>query len=274
MTPLALRTAGFALLALTPACDGPGGYDRLVFVDGRGVDAVSDTLLAFTVEGVPAVLVLDVVARRMDTVAAGSLSSPVHVQRVGDRWFVSDAESGAFSIVVLAADGRVERRIPLAGISATPHQFVALEDGSIVVVGLDDRLVRLIGDSVATFALARAGSRPPLLLGAAGGVLHAVPDDHIALYNAFGNIRWRVEWPWTEDIFITDLAVDARGRIHTLAGVPNEGNGVFVVYSVVATTGEIDRWSAPGSTATFAVSRLGEVSQDSLSGWVGAPGEP
>ena len=38
--------------------------------------------------------------------------------------------------------------------------------------------------------------------------------------------------------------------------------------------GEIDRWSAPGSTATFAVSRLGEVSRDSLSGWVGAPGEP
>jgi hypothetical protein len=196
------------------------------------------------------------------------LTSPFHAQEVGGRWFVSDVDGGRPSIAVVSADGALERRIPLDTLATAPHQFAVLPDGRVVLEMPDHRLVSLSADGeLTTFAIIEEGDRPGLLVAAAGGVLHALPHRSITLYNAQGNLRWRLPWPWHEGAFVTDLAVDARGRYHVLAG--EEGRNTFVVFTLSHTSGEVLRWSVPGPYATFVVDRLGQIEPDTADRWLG-----
>jgi hypothetical protein len=87
--------------------------------------------------------------------------------------------------------------------------------------------------------------------------VHAIPDQTITLYNAFGNIRWRVEWPWAETAFVSDLGEDSRGRIQVIAGVA--ADNTFIAFSMTPATGEVVRWSEPEPIGSFVADRLGEV---------------
>ncbi len=256
--------AGIVLLA---ACGRPTTL-RPVFVDGRAVHQADDSTLGLTREGTPGLLVVNVATGASDTLGTDILSSPFHVQSHDGRWYVSDIDDGRSSIAVLSVDGELVTRIDLTGVTVAHHQFALLPDGRIVLEAPDQRLAMLDGDSLTTFALTEGAMRTGLLVAAGGGVLHAVPDHTITLYNALGNIRWRVEWPWAETAFVSDLSVDGQGRPHVIAGIPSEGDGVFIVFSLAKDTGEVDRWSAQGRFATFVVNWLGEVRPDSTSEWI------
>lgn len=240
------------------------GHD-LVFFAGRAVAPVGDSLFVVALPTAGAVLALDRHGRT-DTLGAAVLTSPRRIQVLGDTWYVSDVDSSGPSVVALAPDGTLRRRVRLRGITPLPHQFAALDDGSIVVEAPDRRLVRVRRDSVTTFAVTDQGPRPSLVAGANGGVLLAVPNHWITLYNAFGTIRWRIEWPWRETAYVNDVAVDATGRIDIIASVP--ANGTFVVYTIAASTGEILRWSAPQARSTFVVDQLGAISPADSIAWL------
>ncbi|MBI2535578.1 MAG: hypothetical protein HYW06_01095 [Gemmatimonadetes bacterium] len=242
------------------ACGPSGPAPQPIFMDGRAVTAVGDTLLAFTRSGLPAVLLRHRSSGTVDTLGRGALHSPLHIQFINDRWYVSDVEDGKPSLAVFARDGRLERRVDLARVGAVPHQFAVLPDNRIVVAMPEGRLVALQGDSATTFVDARGGPKTGLVAAASGGVVQALPDKHLTLYNQFGHIRWRIDWPWLETAFVTDLTVDANGRIHIIAGIPSENN--FVVFGLAATTGEVVRWSTPGPYASFTVDFLGEIRPD------------
>ncbi len=207
----------------------------------------------------------------VDTLGADVLLGPVQIQELAGHWYVSDVEDGKSLLVILSASGEVVRRIALDTIASAPHQFAALPDGRVVVEAPDGRLVALSDTGVATFALTPdSPTRTGLLVAGHGGALHAVPDHFVTLYNENGNIRWRLEWPWDASAFVTDVAVDAQGRFHVIAG--QEGREIFIVFTLSPTTGEVLRWSEPGPYATFVVSRLGNIEPDSAARWVGAAG--
>ncbi len=253
--------------SVVTACDRPGPGAEPIFVDGRAVVPVGDTLLAMTGSAVPGVLLYDRRTSTVDTLGADELLSPTHVQWTNGRWYVSDVREGHPWIVVFSAQGTVERRIDLDTLASAPHQFAVLPDGRPVLEAGDGRLVMLDDDSTVIFALAQTSSRTGLLVAARGGVLHAVPDRTITLYNALGKIRWRIDWPWFERAFITDIAVDSRGRPHVLAG--EQGRDIFQVFGLSPVTGEAVRWSDESSTATFAVRQLGDIKPDSAVRWLG-----
>jgi hypothetical protein len=250
-----------ALAGTLAACGPSFPPPQLIFVDGRPVTAVGDSLLAFTRSGLPVVLLAQRNSLQTDTLGAGILHSPRHIQYSGGRWYVSDIEEGHPSLVVFTRSGRVERRLDIGRVGAVPHQFAVLPDGRVIVEGPQGQLLALHGDSVTTFVNAQGGSKSGLLVGASGGVLQALPDKDITLYNAFGHMRWRLNWPWRETAVVTDLDVDANGRIHVIAGIPSQGN--FVVYSLSPSTGEVVRWSTPGPYASFSVDHYGEILPDS-----------
>jgi hypothetical protein len=254
--PPCLLLAG--TVAFLPGCDGPAATFAPVFLAGRGVEPDGDSALAVTTRDAGALVIYDRAGQVLDTLGVGILRNPDRVEIQQGTWYVSDLVDGRPEVVALARDGALVRRISLAGIAVQPHQFAALPDGGIVVEAAGGRLVTLRGDSVSTFAVVEVGSRPSLLLGAGGGVLHAIPDQTITLYNGFGNIRWRVEWPWAETAFVSAISEDARGRIHYLAGV--ERDNTFIAYSMTSGTGEVVWWSEPQTEASFVVDRLGELS--------------
>lgn len=249
-----------ALAAALGGCGRSGSPPQPIFIDGRAVTAVGDTLLAYTRAGLPAVLLRDRRSGTADTLGRGNLHSPLHIQFINDRWYVSDMEDGKPSLVVFTRDRRMERRVDLAGVGAVPHQFAVLPDNRLVVETAEGRLVALVDDSMTIFVEVRGGPKIGLVAAASGGVVQALPDKHITLYNQFGHIRWRIDWPWLETAFVTDLAVDANGRIHIIAGIPSENH--FVVYGLAATTGEVVRWSTPGPYASFTVDFLGDIRPD------------
>ena len=245
------------VVALLTGCDAPAPTFEPIFLGGRAVAPSGDSLFAVTVRDAQAVVVYDALGRVRDTLGMGLLHNPGRLQAVGADWYVSDADSGAPSIVVLAHDGSLVRRISLEGRTNRAHQFAVLPDGGIVVEGLDGRLVTIRGDSVETFAVVELGNRPSLIVGASGGVLHAIPDKTITLYNGFGHIRWRTDWPWAETAFVSDIGEDSRGRIHVIAGVAQ--SDTFIAYSMTPGGGEVVRWSEPAVEGSFLVSRLGEI---------------
>ncbi len=245
-----------AAFALT-ACDTPAPVAQPIFVNGRAAINVGDSLFAAPSQEAAGAVVFNRAGRVVDTIGVGEVDRPGRVQFAGGRWYISDVLDEQPSVVMFGMDGSLERRVDLAGIAMRPHQFAVLGDGALVVEAADRRLVVLRGDSIDTFALVEAGPRPSILTGIGGGVLHAVPDRAITFYNGLGGVRWRLEWPWVETAFVSDVTADGRGRIHVISGVG--GEDAFITYSLAPATGEVVRWSSPTPLNTFAVGRLGDV---------------
>jgi hypothetical protein len=256
-----------ALVVASLACNRAGDGPQPIFVDGRAVAAVGDTLVVMTRSGGNAVIIRDQRNAALRRLGEGVLHGPLQVQWMSGHWYVSDVDAGHHFIVEFSADGHVERRLMVDTITPSPHQFAVLPDGRIVLEAPHRRLVALSGDSLTMFARTDSAVKPGLLVAASGGVLYALPDKSITLYNAFGNVRWKIDWPWRETAFVSDLAVDAQGRLHVIAGVPSEGK--FVVYSMSPVNGEVVRWSMPGPYATFTADKFGAIAPDSAANWVG-----
>lgn len=251
---------GFAMLAalFLTACDVQLA-SHPIFADGRATAPAGDTLYAVTRPGLAGFELVDRRTGTTDTLALSQLVSPLHVEFARGRWYVSDVDQGRPSVAVFTADGRLERKYDLRPLGAVPHQFAVLPD-SRLIVETPGRLLVLAGDSAATFIEYPQSPKSGLLVSANGGVVHALPDRHITLYNEFGNVRWRLDWPWLETAFVTDLSVDSNGRIHVIAGVPSDGT--FIVYNLSGITGEVVRWSVPGPYASFTVDHFGEIRAD------------
>jgi hypothetical protein len=258
----AVRTACVLFLA---ACgSSPLAVDP-IFIDGRPVASAGDSVIAVTRVGSPGILVRRRRGSEVRTLGTSSVKSPVHVQWSAGEWFVSDVENGKPLVVVLSPTGEERRRIPLEHFTSTPHQFAVLPDGRIVVESPEGALVAIKGDSSSVFTVTDHAAKTGLLVAAGGGVLHAVPDRYITLYNQFGHIRWRLEWPWARTAYITEIAVDPQNRIHALAGVPSDST--FIVYSLSNNTGEILIWSPASRRATFIADRLGQIKSDDSKKW-------
>ena len=228
--------------------------------------SAGDSLIAVTRAGRPGVLVRNRGSGREVELGADAARSPSHIQWMNSEWFVSDIESGKPAVVVLSPAGELRRRVSLERFTQTPHQFAVLPDGRIIVEAPDGTLVTANSDSAAVFAVTERGPKTGLLLSASGGVLHAVPDRYITLYNEFGHLRWRLDWPWARTAFVTEITTDPQGRIHVLAGVPSETT--FIVYSLSSQTGEVVTWSQPALNATFVVDRLGALKADDAGKWL------
>lgn len=249
------------------ACSGRSKSLGLVYLNGRAVEAVGDSLLLMTTEGVGGIIVYGLRTNTVDTIGRDVLNAPFHIQALNGRWYVSDVLDGHPHVAVLTPDGKLEAYRDVDTITALPHQFAVLPDDRIILESRDGRLVGLQGDSIATFALVEAGTRPSLLAGVAGGVLHVVPLVHMTLYNQFGHIRWRIPWYWAETAFFTDIATDRQGRVHIIAGVP--ADEAFIVYTLGRNDGDVIQWSGLGPYATFTIQRNGSFRPDSAANWIG-----
>ena len=260
----AVRAGSLGILAavLVTACN-VRPPEHAIFADGRAVAPAGDTLLGFTRAGLSAIEVVDRRTDVVDTLGRGTLTSPLHVEFARGRWYVSDVVEGRPSVAVLTPDGRLEHRYELHAYAATPHQFAVLPDGRLIVEA-GARLLALSGDSATTFVEFRPGTVSGFLISARGGVVHALPDRRITLYNEFGSVRWRVDWPWDESLIVADLEVDSNGRIHVLAAVPNQG--LFRVYSPTSSTGEIVLWSDASRYPSFTINKYGDLRPDSGGG--------
>lgn len=249
------------------ACGGSRNTLGLIFLNGRAVEPVGDSLLAMTTEGVNGVVVYDLRTSTADTIGRETLTAPLHIQALDGRWYVSDLVNGHPHVVILNRDGSLVQDNDLDSITSTPHQFAVLPGGRIIVQSTDARLLAVHEDSVTTFALVDVGNRSSLIAGVAGGVLHAVPPEHLTLYNEFGHIRWRIPWHWAETAHFVDIARDRNGRIHMMAGVPSDGT--FIVYTLGRNDGAVLQWSQPGPYATFTVEWNGNLWPDSVEAWLG-----
>jgi hypothetical protein len=262
-----MRNSILACLALIVAsCGTPGPDLDPVFVDGRAVASSGDSVLAITATGTPGVVLYDRRSGARTAIGTERLASPAHVQWNDGRWYVSDVAEGRAAVVVLDAGGTPIDRVELGSLAAVAHQFAVLPDGQIVVETADDRLVAVSADSVTTFALIDESPKTGMLLAVRGGVLHVVPHRTLTLYNGLGKIRWRIEWPWVDTLFLTDIAVDSHGRPMILAG--HEGREGFVVFGLDANTGEVIIWME-GPTATFSVRKYGDIQPDDAANWLG-----
>jgi hypothetical protein len=195
------------------------------------------------------------------------LTSPRHIQEFAGQCYVSDVIDGDAVIAVFSDRWEFTGSIGIDSVASVPHQFAILPNGGIVVESVDGRLLSIYGDSITTFALVESSARNGMLVAAQGGVIHTVPGKTVTLYNEKGHVRWRQSWPWHEGAFITDLSVDANGRVHVLAG--EEGSDAFYAFTLSPITGEAVRWTAASSTATFVVERLGNIRPDSVGRWLG-----
>lgn len=266
------RTVTPLWLLVAAACGGGALAVDPIFIEGRAVAASGDSIIATTRAGHHGIIVRPRRAPDAREVGGDALQSPWQIQWLNGDWYVSDVENGKPFIVVLGADGRLRRRVPLGAHTTTPHQFAVLPDGRIVVESPEAALVALSGDSSSVFAVTERSSRTGLLVGAAGGVLHAIPDRYITLYNEFGHVRWRLDWPWASTAYVTDIAVDPQGRIHVLAGVPRDST--FIVYSLSNQTGEVVIWSNASRQATFVVDRLGQIKEGEAEDWLSVSNPP
>jgi hypothetical protein len=263
-----MRYSNLAVLTLAlTACGIPGPDSEPLFVDGRAVASSSDSVLAITSAGTPGVLLYDPRTGSRTTLGAEDLKSPAHVQWNDGMWYVSDVDEGRAEIAVFDSNGTLIDRVMLGSVATVAHQFAVLHDGQMVVETADDRLVAVTADTVTTFALIDESPRTGMLLAVRGGVLHVVPHRTLTQYNGLGKIRWRVEWPWVETLFLTDIAVDSHGRPMILAG--HEGREGFVVFGLDANTGEVIVWME-GPTATFSVRKYGDIQPDRPAEWLGA----
>lgn len=244
---------------LLTACD-LSAPEHPIFADGRATAPAGDTLIALTRAGLRGIEVRDRRTGVADTIGLGELVSPLHVDFQLGRWYVSDVDQGSPSVAVFTPEGRLERRYQLSRYQAVPHQFGVLPDGRLIIE-VPGRLLALKEDSVSTFVEFRPGTVTGFLISARGGAVHVLPDRHISLYNEFGSVRWRVDWPWDESLVVADLEVDSNGRIHLLTSVPSQG--IFRVYTPTTSTGEIVLWSNASIYPSFTINKFGDLRPDS-----------
>jgi hypothetical protein len=257
-----------ALAASSVSCGKSNTTLQPIFIQGRAVEISGDTVVAMTRSGFSGILLRNNRTEIIDTLAYQSVSSPVHLQLLENGWLVSESREGAWWISGLNLEGDRVDSIGFENERPTPHQFAGLPDGRIVLEVPGGVLLSILEGVVDTFVVTDENAgRSGILVALAGGVMHAVPDQHITLYNEFGNPRWRLEWPWRETAVFTDIAVDANGRPHMMAGIARDEH--FVVYSLDVVTGEVIRWSEPGPDATFVVERLGLITPDDPVNWAG-----
>lgn len=262
-----LRVAGTVLvIAGFAACGSGRSDDDPIFIDGRPVAATADSLLGMTRSGFAGLIVRNRNSGHLDTLGLGVLQEPLQVQGAGGRWYIIEPAGGRPVVRVLSHAGTEEDQVPLDSATGAP-QFAVLPDGRLVVEGRGGRLLAVHPDSITTFAETSGGPKPGLLTAADGGVLYALPDRSITLYNAFGNPRWRVDWPWHESAYVAAVAVDRNGRMHFLSGSP--ADSTFRIFTLSGATGEVLRWSEPGPSATFVVDHLGTILPDSADRWTG-----
>lgn len=254
-----------AALALLSACGRRPSGIQPIFVEGRAVTMAGDTAYALTGGGRSGLWIKSLLTGESREIGAQILKSPAHAQWFNGDWYVSDVENGKSVIVVLGADGTLKRRIPADRHTDASHQFAVLPDGRLILEGRGGKLIALQDDKESTFVVTEQSSRTGLLIAASGGVIHAIPDQYVTLYNEFGHIRWRIDWPWASTAFISDLSVDGNARVHVIAGVPSQGT--FVVYTLSTQTGEAVRWSIPGRAATFTVDPLGRLEPGKAEDW-------
>ncbi|MSR05909.1 MAG: hypothetical protein EXR93_02380 [Gemmatimonadetes bacterium] len=254
-----------SLLLGIPSCGGRASSIQPIFVEGHAVTMAGDSLFAVTLSGQPGLLIRNRATGKGQMIGTAVLHNPAHAQWFDGTWYVSDVENGRPEIAVLAADGTLKERIALGGVTNTPHQFAVMPGGEIVVEGQGGKLVMLKGGKTSTYAETESSGRTGLLVAAGGGVVHGIPDKYVTLYNGFGHIRWRIDWPWAKTAFISDIAVDYNGRIHLIGGVPRDGT--FVVYTLSTATGEVVRWSIPGPKATFTVNVPGNLEPTDAAQW-------
>ncbi len=255
-----------SLVLVLVGCGGIASTDDLIFVDGRAVAFAGDTLLAFTQHGSNAVFVRDRRTGQISVHAGEHLTSPHHIQEFDAKWYVSDVVDGEAVIAVFSDRWEFTTLIGIDSVASVSHQFAILPSGAILVESVDGRLLSIHGDSITTFALVESSTRNGMLVAAQGGVIHTVPGKTVTLYNERGNVRWRQSWPWHDGAYVTDLSVDANGRVHVLAG--EEGTNVFYAFTLSPITGEAVRWTAASRAATFVVEHLGEIKPDSASRWL------
>jgi hypothetical protein len=250
------------LMVLVMACQGGGPVRVPIFIEGRAVAPAGDSLFGVVATGGPLLLLR--ASGVADSLGLGALREPATVQHRDGDWWVSDVQDGVPTVVRLRR-GAIPQVTSLGAEAVQPHQFAVLPDGGLVYEVRDHRLVVRRGESVATFATVEVADRPSYTVAAGGGVLHAVPGRHVTLYNAFGNLRWRLAWPWVETAHVGAIAIDAQSRIQLLSGVADQGT--FIVYTMDPTSGEVTRWSEPDSSATFLADRLGGVTADRQGRW-------
>jgi hypothetical protein len=260
------RVLHAASLLLLAGCGASSRGVDPVFLEGRAVAAAGDSLIAVTRAGTRGILVRPRRSGHFGELGIGALHSPAQIQWSNGEWFVSDIENGRPALVVLSPAGQIRRRIPLEHFTNTPHQFAVLPDGRIIVESPQGALVTANSDSAPIFALSERGSKTGLLVAASGGVLHAVPDRYLTLYNSFGHLRWRLDWPWVRTASVSAIAVDPQNRIHVLAGVPADSS--FIVYSLSSQTGEVVTWSKPARAPTFVVDKLGTLKAADPGEWL------
>ncbi len=256
-----------SLVLVLVGCSGLAPTDDLIFVDGRAVAFAGDSLLAFTQQGSNEVFVRDRRSGQVSVHAGDHLTSPHHIQEFDGQWYVSDVIDGKAVIAVFSDRWEFTRRIGIDSVASVAHQFAILPNGAIVVESVDGRLLSIYSDSITTFALVESSTRNGMLVAAQGGIMHTVPGKTLTLYNEKGNVRWRQGWLWHDGAYVTDLSVDANGRVHLLAG--EEGTNAFYAFTLSPITGEAVRWTAASRAATFVVARLGEIKPDSASRWLG-----
>ena len=262
------RLGVFGLILIATGCGGNNDTLQPIFVDGRAVAAVGDSGLVMTGAGVGAVVYLDRNSGARSLIGEDELESPVQVQWMNDTWYVSDVQQTDPVVVLLDATGNLIRTVSLARRASASHQFAALPDGQIVFEDREGNLTSWSDDEFATFAeVEERSQRPGLIVASDGGLIHGVPGQFITLYNGFGSVRWRVEWPLAETAFVSDIAVDSHGRTHMIAGIARDNS--FRVYSLSTITGEVNRWSEPGAHPTFLVARLGALTATEPDRWIG-----
>ena len=106
------------LVSALVGCESRLATSELIFIDGRAVAPVSDSIYAYTALGQPGVLLHYRESGVLDTLGAEELSSPVQTQWVDGLWYVSDVVDGRPLIMVFDSDGEVTDRVDLGGIAS------------------------------------------------------------------------------------------------------------------------------------------------------------
>ena len=117
--------ARFTLVALATlaACKAPSTFKAPIFIAGRSVATMGDSLFAVPAANAPVVLVLNRDGRVADTLGAGTLTQPVQIQALADTWFVSDGGGTAPTLFAFTAGGHLLRETSLAAADPASAQF-------------------------------------------------------------------------------------------------------------------------------------------------------